>query len=384
QRNPTDVELMMFAQANSEHCRHKIFNADWTVDGEQQDRSLFAMIRNTHQLSPRGTVVAYSDNSSVIEGAKVKRFYARGAAAENIYAESEELTHILMKVETHNHPTAISPYPGASTGAGGEIRDEGATGRGAKPKAGLTGFSVSNLRIPEFVQPWEHMVYGKPERIVSPLSIMLEGPIAACGFNSEFGRPDPGGYFCTCEQASETAGRVQMWGYHKPIMLAGGLGNVRPVHVKKQEILPGAKLVVLGGPAMLIGLGGGAASSMASGSSDAELDFASVQRDNPEMQRRCQEVIDRCSALGEASPIVSIHDVGAGGLSHALPELVHDSGRGAEIDLRSIPSAEPGMTPLEIWCNEAQERYVLAIAPDRLQVFAAIAERERCPYAIVG
>ena len=381
-RDPMDVELMMFAQANSEHCRHKIFRAKFVIDGVSQPHSLFGMIRHTHARHHEGVLSAYSDNAAVIEGSVVERFLVDPST--RAYSVRREAAHILMKVETHNHPTAISPYPGASTGAGGEIRDEGATGRGAKPKAGLTGFSVSNLRIPEFLQPWEHMVYGKPERIVSPLSIMLEGPIGAAGFNNEFGRPNLCGYFRTFEEAYEAGAGLQMWGYHKPIMLAGGLGNVREMHVKKQPIPPGAKLVVLGGPAMLIGLGGGAASSMASGSSDAELDFASVQRDNPEMQRRCQEVIDRCCALGEISPILSIHDVGAGGLSNALPELVHDSGRGAEIDLRSIPSAEPGMSPMEIWCNEAQERYVLAIAPERMQIFSAIAERERCPYAVLG
>ncbi|HEU5073455.1 MAG TPA: phosphoribosylformylglycinamidine synthase, partial [Polyangiaceae bacterium] len=381
-RDPTDVELMMFAQANSEHCRHKIFRADFSIDGVPQAHSLFGMIRNTYEHCSTGVLSAYADNAAVMEGNVVERFFVNPETG--VYAAQSEPAHILMKVETHNHPTAISPYPGASTGSGGEIRDEGATGRGAKPKAGLTGFSVSNLRIPGFLQPWEHVVYGKPDRIVSPLSIMLEAPIGGAAFNNEFGRPSIAGYFRTYEQAFETSAGVDMWGYHKPIMLAGGLGNVRPMHVKKQPMPAGAKLCVLGGPAMLIGLGGGAASSMATGQSDADLDFASVQRDNPEMQRRCQEVIDRCNALGEAPPILSIHDVGAGGLSNALPELVHDSHRGAEFELRKIPNAEPGMSPMEIWCNEAQERYVLALDPARLAVFEAIARRERCPYAIVG
>ena len=381
-RDPTDVELMMFAQANSEHCRHKIFRADFTIDGAPQPHSLFGMIRNTYEHCSTGVLSAYADNAAVMEGNVVERFFVNPETG--VYAAHAEPAHILMKVETHNHPTAISPYPGASTGSGGEIRDEGATGRGAKPKAGLTGFSVSNLRVPGFLQPWENVVYGKPDRIVSPLSIMLEAPIGGAGFNNEFGRPNIAGYFRTYEQAFETSAGVDMWGYHKPIMLAGGIGNVRPMHVQKQQIPGGAKLCVLGGPAMLIGLGGGAASSMATGSSDADLDFASVQRDNPEMQRRCQEVIDRCNALGDATPILSIHDVGAGGLSNALPELVHDSHRGADFELRKIPNAEPGMSPMEIWCNEAQERYVLALDPTRLAVFEAIAARERCPYAIVG
>lgn len=381
-RDPTDVELMMFAQANSEHCRHKIFRADFTIDGQPQPHSLFQMIRNTYEQNSAGVLSAYSDNAAVMEGSECQRFFADPETG--VYGSHGEPAHILMKVETHNHPTAISPYPGASTGSGGEIRDEGATGRGAKPKAGLTGFSVSNLRVPGYLQPWEHVVYGKPDRIVSALTIMLEGPIGGAAFNNEFGRPNICGYFRTYEQAFETSAGVEMWGYHKPIMLAGGLGNVRPMHTKKQAIVPGAPLVVLGGPAMLIGLGGGAASSMATGASDADLDFASVQRDNPEMQRRCQEVIDRCNALGDASPILSIHDVGAGGLSNALPELVHDSSRGARFDLRKIPSAEPGLSPMEIWCNEAQERYVLALDPARLEVFERIAQRERCPYAVLG
>ena len=375
-RDPTDVELMMFAQANSEHCRHKIFNAEWVIDGEPQADSLFRMIRRSTEASPAGVLSAYTDNAAVIEGPIAARFFPFG---DGVYRRVDEPAHVLMKVETHNHPTAISPYPGAATGSGGEIRDEGATGRGAKPKAGLVGFSVSNLRLPGAVQPWEED-HGKPARIVSALDIMLEGPIGAAAFNNEFGRPALCGYFRSFEL--EVAGEVR--GYHKPIMLAGGLGNVRPMHVAKGTIPPGAALVVLGGPAMLIGLGGGAASSMAQGASAEDLDFASVQRDNAEMQRRCQEVIDRCWALGDATPIVSIHDVGAGGLSNALPELVHDSGRGARFDLREIPSDEPGMSPLEIWCNEAQERYVLAIAPERLAAFEAICARERAPHAVLG
>ncbi len=381
-RDPTDVELMMFAQANSEHCRHKIFRATFEIDGQRQPDTLFGMIKNTYDETPDHVLSAYSDNAAVMEGSVVDRFFVDAETRE--YSPHREAAHILMKVETHNHPTAISPYPGASTGAGGEIRDEGATGRGAKPKAGLTGFSVSNLRIPGYLQPWEHTVYGKPDRIVSALRIMLEGPIGGAGFNNEFGRPNLCGYFRTYEQAFENGTGPELWGYHKPIMLAGGLGNVRPMHAKKLKFAGGAKLVVLGGPAMLIGLGGGAASSMASGASDADLDFASVQRDNPEMQRRCQEVIDACNALGDQSPIQSIHDVGAGGLSNALPELVHDSARGASMELRAIPSAEPGLSPMEIWCNEAQERYVLAVDPGRLEVLEAIAKRERCPLAVVG
>ncbi len=376
-RNPTDVELMMFAQANSEHCRHKIFNADWIVDGEQQDRSLFGMIRNTHEKHPQGTVVAYSDNSSVIEGAEIERFYPGEGSA---YGYRRELTHILMKVETHNHPTAISPFPGASTGAGGEIRDEGATGRGAKPKAGLTGFSVSNLRIPGAEQPWEANPVGKPGRIASALQIMLEGPIGGASFNNEFGRPNLAGYFRSYEQR---VGR-EVRGYHKPIMIAGGLGNIAARHTAKHALPEGALLIQLGGPGMLIGLGGGAASSMDTGANQEDLDFDSVQRGNPEIERRAQEVIDRCWALGDANPILSIHDVGAGGLSNALPELAHSAHRGARFELRDVPSEEPGMSPLQIWCNEAQERYVLAIAPADLDRFRALCERERCPFAVVG
>jgi phosphoribosylformylglycinamidine synthase len=376
-RNPTDVELMMFAQANSEHCRHKIFNADWIVDGKPQEHSLFGMIRTTHAANPKGTLSAYEDNAAVIEGGRIGRFFPEPGSG--VYAYHEDDTHILMKVETHNHPTAISPFPGAATGSGGEIRDEGATGCGAKPKAGITGFSVSNLRIPGAEQPWEKD-HGKPGRIVSALSIMLEGPIGGASFNNEFGRPNIGGYFRTFEM--EVGNEVR--GYHKPIMLAGGLGNIRAQHVHKHDIPAGAKIVVIGGPAMLIGLGGGAASSMATGTSHEELDFASVQRSNAEMQRRCQEVIDQCWALGEENPILSIHDVGAGGLSNALPELVNGAGRGGKFNLRAVPNDQPGMSPMEIWCNEAQERYVLAVDDKQIETFRALCERERCPYAVVG
>ncbi|MFZ5502849.1 MAG: phosphoribosylformylglycinamidine synthase [Pseudomonadota bacterium] len=424
-RNPTDVELMMFAQANSEHCRHKIFNADWVIDGVAQDMSLFGMIRNTHKVSPQGTVVAYSDNSSVIEGATIQRFYPR---ADGSYAFSEELTHTLMKVETHNHPTAIAPFAGAATGSGGEIRDEGATGTGSRPKAGLTGFSVSNLNIPGFIQPWEVFphpqslsrrerevelspsgraqasqssgsslageaepspsgrgqgegaTYGRPSRIVTPLQIMIDGPLGGAAFNNEFGRPNLAGYFRTFEE--NVSG--EMRGYHKPIMLAGGVGNISAIHTHKHELPIGALVVHLGGPGMLIGLGGGAASSMDTGSNAENLDFDSVQRGNPEMQRRAQEVIDRCWQLGVDNPILSIHDVGAGGMSNALPELVHGGGRGAVFQLRKIPLDETGMSPKQIWCNESQERYVLAIAPERLEQFRAFCERERCPFSVVG
>ncbi len=379
-RNPTDAELMMFAQANSEHCRHKIFNADWIIDGVPQTRSLFGMIRETHRLHPQGTVIAYADNAAVMEGATLERFYPRG---DGEYAYGAERTHILMKVETHNHPTAISPFPGAATGAGGEIRDEGATGRGAKPKAGLTGFSVSNLRIPGFIQPWEGSEahgYGRPSRISSALQIMLDGPLGAAAFNNEFGRPNLAGYFRTFEE--EIAGEIR--GYHKPIMLAGGIGNIAGIHAHKCDIPADALLIQVGGPGLLIGMGGGAASSMGAGSNKEGLDFDSVQRGNAEIQRRAQEVIDRCWALGEANPILSIHDVGAGGLSNALPELAHGAGRGARIDVRKVPSEEPGMSPVQIWCNEAQERYVLAIMPESLPAFDALCARERCPYAVVG
>ncbi len=380
-RNPTDVELMMFAQANSEHCRHKIFNADFVLDGRPEPDSLFAMIRKSTEASPAGVLSAYHDNAAVMEGTSAGRFFPDPETGS--YGYHAEPVHILMKVETHNHPTAISPHPGASTGSGGEIRDEGATGRGSKPKAGLVGFSVSNLRLPGAVQPWE-VDHGKPDRIASALDIMLEGPIGGAAFNNEFGRPALAGYFRSYEQEVPGAEGREVRGYHKPIMIAGGLGNIRAEHVDKQPIPVGAAIVVLGGPAMLIGLGGGAASSMASGASHEDLDFASVQRDNPEMQRRCQEVIDRCWALGEENPIVSIHDVGAGGLSNALPELVHGGGRGARFELRRVPNDEPGMSPLEIWCNEAQERYVLAIGAAGLGRFEAICARERCPYAVVG
>jgi len=377
-RDPTDVELMMFAQANSEHCRHKIFNAEFTIDGVPQDKSLFAMIRNTHARSPQGVLSAYQDNAAVMEGWQGRRYFPDPATG--IYGAHAEHIDILMKVETHNHPTAISPFPGAATGSGGEIRDEGATGLGAKPKAGLVGYSVSNLRIPGFEQPWERSL-GKPDRIVSALDVMIEGPLGAAAFNNEFGRPCIAGYFRSFEQPLDaTTAR----GYHKPIMIAGGLGNVRRAQALKREVPVGAHLVVLGGPAMLIGLGGGAASSMGSGQSQAELDFASVQRGNPEIQRRAQEVIDRCWALGESNPIQLIHDVGAGGLSNAVPEAVAHSQRGARIELRAVPNAETGMSPMEIWCNEAQERYVLVVSEAGLAGFEQIAQRERCPYAVIG
>ncbi|HWK54828.1 MAG TPA: phosphoribosylformylglycinamidine synthase, partial [Hyphomicrobiales bacterium] len=375
--------LMMFAQANSEHCRHKIFNASWTVDGQVQELSLFGMIRNTYKANAEGVLSAYKDNAAVFEGAVAGRFFPEPDGKR--YAFHQEPIHILVKVETHNHPTAIAPFPGASTGAGGEIRDEGATGIGAKPKAGLTGFTVSNLRIPGFQQPWEQD-FGRPAHMASALQIMLEGPIGGAAFNNEFGRPNLCGYFRTFEMQGErqTDATLEIRGYHKPIMIAGGYGNIRADHVEKADIPVGACLIVLGGPAMLIGLGGGAASSMTSGAGNQDLDFASVQRDNAEMERRCQEVIDQCWALGARNPIRFIHDVGAGGLSNALPELVKDGGRGGRFDLRAIPSTERGMSPLELWCNEAQERYVLAVAPEQLDDFAAICRRERCPYAVVG
>ena len=376
-RNPTDAELMMFAQANSEHCRHKIFNAGWTLDGEPQELSLFAMIRNTHAQNPAGVWSAYHDNSAVIEGSRSERFFPKPGNGE--YAYLDEDVGIQIKVETHNHPTAISPFPGAATGSGGEIRDETATGRGARPKAGLTGFSVSNLRLPERPRNWEEHS-GKPDRIASALDIMIEGPVGAAAFNNEFGRPALAGYFRTFEQ---TIGD-RLWGYHKPIMLAGGMGNIRAGHVEKLRLPTGSSVIVLGGPAMLIGLGGGAASSMGSGQGCEDLDFASVQRGNPEMQRRCQEVIDRCCALGDSNPIVSIHDVGAGGLSNAVPELLNDSERGGILELREIPSADGAMSPMEIWCNESQERYVLGIEQERLEEFEFLCKRERCPYAVLG
>ncbi|MET0088855.1 MAG: phosphoribosylformylglycinamidine synthase [Candidatus Thiodiazotropha sp.] len=380
-RNPTDVELMMFAQANSEHCRHKIFNADWIIDGEQQDHSLFKMIRNTTQHSPDNVLSAYKDNAAVMQGPRAERFILDPQTLS--YGFGQEDIHILMKVETHNHPTAISPHPGAATGSGGEIRDEGATGRGSKPKAGLCGFSVSNLRIPGAELPWE-TDFGKPGRIVSALDIMLEGPIGAASFNNEFGRPNLCGYFRTYEAEVPGPDGDELRGYHKPIMLAGGLGNIRGEHIEKNGFPSGSPLVVLGGPAMLIGLGGGAASSMASGTSAEDLDFASVQRSNPEMQRRCQEVIDACWSRGQNNPILFIHDVGAGGLSNALPELVHDAALGGRFELRAIPNDDPGMSSMEIWCNESQERYVMAVDAARLEEFKAICERERCPYAVVG
>ncbi|MCL1080072.1 phosphoribosylformylglycinamidine synthase [Parashewanella spongiae] len=380
ERNPNDIELMMFAQANSEHCRHKIFNADWTIDGEAQPKSLFKMIKNTYETHPEHVLSAYKDNAAVMEGSIAGRFFPDPDGTYNYHTEP---MHVLMKVETHNHPTAISPYPGAATGSGGEIRDEGATGRGSKPKSGLTGFSVSNLNIPGFVQPWEKD-YGKPSRIVSALDIMTEGPLGGAAFNNEFGRPALLGYFRTYEQKVCSHNGVEVRGYHKPIMLAGGLGNIREDHVQKGEITEGAKLIVLGGPAMNIGLGGGAASSMTSGQSNEDLDFASVQRENPEMERRCQEVIDRCWQLGDENPIQFIHDVGAGGLSNALPELVSDAGRGGKFNLRDVLSDERGMSPLEIWCNESQERYVLSVSPENLQIFTDICQRERAPFAVVG
>ena len=403
-RNPTDVELMMFAQANSEHCRHKIFNADWIIDGVAQDKSLFAMIKNTHELQPKGTIVAYSDNSSIMAGAVVSRFFPRGAAGGHEYAATTELTHTLMKVETHNHPTAISPFPGASTGAGGEIRDEGATGRGAKPKAGLTGFTVSNLLLPDAVQPWENAAsvtaapgarrdgdsdvqYGKPDRIASALQIMIEGPLGGAAFSNEFGRPVLGGYFRTYEQniGRQHAGAPDtVYGYHKPIMIAGGIGNISDQHTHKNDIPVGSLLVQLGGPGLRIGMGGSAASSMATGTNTADLDFDSVQRGNPEMERRAQEVINACWQMGADNPIISIHDVGAGGLSNAFPEITNDAKRGAIFDLRKIPLEESGMAPKEIWSNESQERYVLAIAPSSLALFQSLCERERCLFAAVG
>jgi len=403
-RNPTDVELVMFAQANSEHCRHKIFNADWVIDGEPQEQSLFAMIRNTTDRTPqegvatgdtrrgpgrdellrhppKGILSAYRDNAAVVTGWPGRRLLV--SPEDGVYREHEEAIHLLMKVETHNHPTAIAPDPGAATGSGGEIRDEGATGRGGKPKAGLCGFSVSNLRIPGHERPWERD-YGKPGSIASALDIMLEGPIGAATFNNEYGRPNLCGYFRTFEQETTGSEGPELRGYHKPIMIAGGLGTIRAEHIAKQVFPPGTPLIVLGGPAMLIGLGGGAASSLASGASAQDLDFASVQRANPEMERRCQEVIDACLAQGAENPILFIHDVGAGGLSNALPELVQEARRGARFELREIPCADPGLSPMEIWCNESQERYVLAVAAERLAEFAAICARERCPYAVVG
>ena len=380
-RNPHDIELYMFAQANSEHCRHKIFNADWTIDGEQQPKSLFKMIRNTHEVNPDFVLSAYKDNAAVMVGNKGGRFFPNPET--NVYGYHHEDIQVLMKVETHNHPTAISPYPGAATGSGGEIRDEGATGIGSKPKAGLVGFSVSNLRIPNFEQPWE-TDFGKPNRIVSALDIMMEGPLGGAAFNNEFGRPAILGYFRTYEEQVNSFNGSEVRGYHKPIMLAGGLGNIRDEHVQKGDIVVGANLIALGGPAMNIGLGGGAASSMASGQSAENLDFASVQRENPEMERRCQEVIDKCWQLGDDNPILFIHDVGAGGLSNAFPELVSDGGRGGVFELRNVPNDERSMAPHEIWCNESQERYVLAVSDEQLALFTKICDRERAPFAVVG
>ena len=378
-RDPTDVELMTFAQVNSEHCRHKIFNAEWTIDGETRTKSLFDLIRDTHAAHPGRVLSAYSDNAAVMRGHRAARFFA--SPLDHKYRYEQEDVHIVMKVETHNHPTAISPFPGAATGSGGEIRDEAATGRGARPKAGLTGFTVSNLNIPAMPQAWEQAP-DKPDHLASPLDIMLEGPIGAASYNNEFGRPALAGYFRTFEQADKPSGNIR--GYHKPIMLAGGYGVIRPYHVNKNALPSGSKIIVLGGPAMLIGLGGGAASSVDSGAGKQELDFASVQRDNAEMQRRCQEVIDQCWARGGANPILSIHDVGAGGLSNALPELVHQGDTGAVFDLRAVHSSDLGMSPMELWCNESQERYVLAIAAKDAELFGSLCDRERAPYAIIG
>ncbi|OYV16630.1 MAG: phosphoribosylformylglycinamidine synthase, partial [Methylococcaceae bacterium NSM2-1] len=380
-RNPTDVELMMFAQANSEHCRHKIFNAEWTIDGVEQAKSLFSMIRNTADKSPEGILSAYSDNASVAIGSKAQVFIRNAITGE--YGYIEEDAHLLMKVETHNHPTAISPYPGAATGSGGEIRDEGATGRGSATKAGLTGFSVSHLQIPGFPQPWEKN-NGKPERIASALDIMLEGPLGGAAFNNEFGRPNLAGYFRSFEQPAPGSNANEFKGYHKPIMIAGGMGNIRPMLIDKHPIPAGSLIIILGGPAMLIGLGGGAASSQASGVGCENLDFASVQRENPEMERRCQEVINHCNSLGNDTPIISIHDIGAGGLSNAVPEIIHDCERGGRFELRNVHNADIGMSPMQIWCNEAQERYVVAIKPESLALFSSFCEREHCLHAVIG
>jgi len=378
--NPTDAELMMFAQANSEHCRHKIFNASWKVNNLEQPLSLFDMIRNTHALNPEGVLSAYEDNAAILSGYVSERFYP---TINNIYQPKEEAVNIVIKVETHNHPTAISPFSGAATGSGGEIRDEGATGVGAKPKAGLSGFSVSNLRIPNLSESWE-IEERTPSRIANPLQIMLEAPLGSAAFNNEFGRPNILGYFRSFEMEGDFGSGVNRFGYHKPIMLAGGLGSIKPDHVNKSEVPIGSKLVVLGGPAMLIGLGGGSASSLSSGSGDLDLDYASVQRENPEMERRCQEVLDRCWQEGSSNPILFIHDVGAGGLSNAVPELVKDSGHGGLINLREIPNAERGMSPMEIWCNESQERYVIAIDAATVDKFEKFCLRERCPFAVIG
>jgi len=380
-RDATDAELMMFAQANSEHCRHKIFNASWVIDGVAKDERLFGMIKSTTESSPDGVISAYTDNSAVIEGWQGARLMPAQESRE--YHYSDEPVHILMKVETHNHPTAISPFPGAATGSGGEIRDEGATGLGARPKAGLTGFTVSHLRIPDFEQPWE-IDFPHPDHLATPLEIMIEGPIGGAAFNNEFGRPNLLGYFRTYETALPGLAENEIRGYHKPIMIAGGVGNVRAEHASKIDVPVGARVVVIGGPAMLIGLGGGAASSLASGTSREDLDFASVQRGNPEMERRAQEVIDRCWQMGNDNPILLIHDVGAGGLSNAVPEAVDHSKHGARIELRDIDNAEPGMSPMGIWCNEAQERYVLIVSDERIAEFRALCERERCPVYDIG
>ncbi len=377
-RNPSDVELIMFAQANSEHCRHKIFNSSWTIDGQEQKHSLFAMIRNTHQLQPNGTIVAYSDNSAVMHGNESETWFPKGPKQQ--YEKGRSLIHTLMKVETHNHPTAIAPFPGASTGAGGEIRDEGATGIGGRPKAGLTGFSVSNLHIPGSTLPWESFEYGKPDRIATPLQIMIDGPLGGAAFNNEFGRPILGGYFRVFEQTLNGTRR----GYHKPIMIAGGIGSIDENHTHKKTIQSGHLLIQLGGPGMRIGMGGATGSSVATGTNTADLDFDSVQRGNPEMERRAQEVINSCTAMGDQNPIISIHDVGAGGLSNAFPELADGAGLGAQFNLRKIPLEESGMSPAEIWCNESQERYVLAIASDSLDLLKMFCDRERCPMAVVG
>jgi len=383
-RNPTDVELMMFAQANSEHCRHKIFNAQFVIDGVAQERSMFQMIRHTEAVSPQHTIVAYSDNASVMEGGTIARWLPQGYTNAPVYSARVEPVHVLMKVETHNHPTAISPFPGASTGAGGEIRDEGATGRGSKPKAGITGFSVSNLHLPDTNEPWEQTPYGKPEHIASPLQIMIDGPLGGAAFNNEFGRPNLGGYFRVYEQTVGVGADEQRRGYHKPIMIAGGLGSISASQTKKIAFPAGTLLIQLGGPGMRIGMGGGAASSMAAGANAASLDFDSVQRGNPEIERRAQEVINHCWALGDSNPILAIHDVGAGGISNAFPELVDGAGMGARFDMRAVPLEETGLAPKEIWCNESQERYVMAVSPEALPMFCAMCERERCPFAVVG
>ncbi|MFN3886101.1 MAG: phosphoribosylformylglycinamidine synthase [Aquabacterium sp.] len=383
-RNPTDVELMMFAQANSEHCRHKIFNAKFTIDGQEQDLSMFGMIRHTEKVSPQHTVVAYSDNASIMEGHAIERWMPEGYTNAPQYKARVELAHVLMKVETHNHPTAISPFPGASTGAGGEIRDEGATGRGSRPKSGLTGFSVSNLHLPGTNEPWEQNPVGKPEHIASPLQIMTEGPLGGAAFNNEFGRSNLGGYFRVFEQTVGEGAEAIRRGYHKPIMIAGGIGTISAEQTKKVVFGAGTLLIQLGGPGMRIGMAGAAASSMAAGTNAADLDFDSVQRGNPEIERRAQEVINHCWGLGANNPILAIHDVGAGGISNAFPELVDGAGKGARFDLSKVPLEETGLAPKEIWCNESQERYVLAIAPESLPIFTAMCERERCPFGVIG